>query len=76
MFISLKALKWTRDSYSRRNDLKSMEWNPMEGGHLGIPYQPTRGTQQCWIMWKNSNEQYVHGTVTVTGMTDMKSQDN
>ena len=32
MTVSLKALKWTLDSYSRINDLKSMEWNPLEGG--------------------------------------------
>ena len=31
--VSLKALKWTLDSYSRINDLKLMEWNPLEGGH-------------------------------------------
>ena len=33
MTVSLKALKWTLDSYSRINDLKLMEWNPLEGGH-------------------------------------------
>ena len=31
--VSLKALKWTLDSYSIINDLKSMVWNTLEGGH-------------------------------------------
>ena len=33
MTASLKALKMTLDSYPRINDLKSMGWNPLEGGH-------------------------------------------
>ena len=33
MIVSLKELRWTLDSYSRINDLKSMEWNLLEGGH-------------------------------------------
>ena len=33
MTVSLKELKWTLDSYSRIDDLKSMEWNRLEGGH-------------------------------------------
>ena len=33
MIVSLKELKWTLDSYSRINDMKLMEWNPLEGGN-------------------------------------------
>ena len=40
------------------------------------PHQPTQGTQQHWIMWKKSNKQDVHEPVTVSGMADMRSQDN
>ena len=31
MTVNLKELKWNLDSYSRINDLKSMEQNPLEG---------------------------------------------
>ena len=31
MTVSLKALKWTLDSYSRIDDLNLMEWNLLEG---------------------------------------------
>ena len=33
MIASLKALKMTLDSYPKMNDLKSIEWNLLEGGH-------------------------------------------
>ena len=51
---SLKALKMTLDSYPRINDLKLMGWNLVEGGNWGMPHHPTPGTQQSYIMWKDS----------------------
>ena len=49
-----QGTQMTLDSYPWINDLKLMGWNPLEGGHEGIPYHPTRCTQQSYIMWKDS----------------------
>ena len=73
-YCKSQGTQWTIDSYSRINDLNSMEWNPLEGGH----YPPSTNMRYSETLYnvEEINEQDVHELVILPGMAGMQSQDN
>ena len=69
-----QGTRMTLDSYFRINDLMSMEWNPLEGGH----YPPSTNMRYSETLYnvEEINKQDVHELVILPGMAGMQSQDN